>query len=74
MDNGKTLFLGYSEIPSDDSQTLLEISVEDFKNLAVTASDCSEGTHLDGVNTVNQNDFQVELIRKLNCLMSDRFQ
>ncbi|GFO41868.1 hypothetical protein PoB_006837300 [Plakobranchus ocellatus] len=34
LDNGKFMFLGYSEIAADGDQTLLETSVAAFKNLS----------------------------------------
>ncbi|GFO41302.1 hypothetical protein PoB_006780700 [Plakobranchus ocellatus] len=63
LSNGKSLSLGFSEIASDDSQTLLEQCIGIFQNI-------SEIYCLD--ESSDQHMLMKEIIRKLKALLSDR--
>ena len=64
LSNGKTLSLGFSEIASDDSETLLEKCVGIFNDICKVY--CLDET------AVEEDKLQKEIIRKLQCLLSDR--
>ena len=64
LSNGKNSSVGFSEIACDDSQTLLEQCVGIFKNLCKVY-------RLDDAS-VKEDEWEKEIIRKLQCLLSDR--
>ena len=64
LSNGKTMSLGFSEIACDDSKTLLEQCLSIFE-------DVCEIYCLDD-KSYDKCDLEKDIIRKLQCLLSDR--
>lgn len=64
LDNGSTLSIGFSEVPDDKAETLLDKSInliDELSDIYCTVEDRAEKGHV-----------FAEILRKMKCMMSDR--
>ena len=64
LDNGSTLSIGFTEVPDDKSNTLLEKSIDLLDELSDVHCQANEGT--------DKNDVFKTILVKMKSLMSDR--